>query len=429
MLTNLFESRSTLSSSYPAVLELFGLANTEAGVAVTENNALKLSAVYSCFYVLSSSLAQLPLHVLRKTKDSRGKELIERASDHPVFHLLHDEPNMWQTSYEWRESKMYQTLAWGNGFTEIIRRRNGEIMELDHLDTWNISPPERGTASNKWLYPLWDEDGKKNRAIRPENMLHIKALTGNKKWGVSPIRQHADTIGLGLAAQKYGSQFFGSGGRPSGILINKSGGQRGDGQNNLKEAWKAGGIGKGGGRTAVLHGDVQYQAITISPEEAQFLETRKMTRSEIAGIFNVPAHMINDLDKATFSNITQQSIQFVRHTMVPWVVKYEQELNRKLFTTAERLAGYYVKFNLAGLLRGTPKERAEFYHYGITDGWMDRNEARAFEEMNQRDGLDQLLISVNAKHPDQLIEDGKPDDKTEDTPNNNPEDKGASDET
>ncbi len=424
MLTQLFQSRSFVSSRDPAAVELFGGSTTEAGVSVTESSALKLSAVYSCFHVLSSSLAQLPLHVLRKTKAENGKDVIVRASDHPIFHLLHDEPNQWQTSYEWRESKMHQTLAWGNGFSEINRNRRGEVLEIDQLDSCYVAPPEKGKRSNQWLYPFWEEDSTKPRAIRPENMLHIKAFTGNKKWGVSPIRQHADTIGLGLASQNYGSQFFGSGGRPSGILINKSGTTRGDGQDNLRSAWKAGGIGKGGGRTAVLHGDIDYKAITISPEEAQFLETRKMTRSEIAGIFNVPAHMINDLDKATFSNITQQSIQFVRHTMVPWVVKYEQELNRKLFTTAERKAGYYVKFNLSGSLRGTPKERAEFYHYGITDGWMDRNEARAFEEMNQRDGLDQLLISVQAKHPDELNQGANPNDN----PNDNPENKGASDE-
>ena len=399
MLSQLFETRTLIASSDPALTDIFGLPATQSGISVNESNALSLSAVYSCFYVLSSSLAQLPLHVLRKTKDSTGREIIERASDHPAFHLLHDEPNAWQTSYEWRESKMHHTLAFGNSFTEIVRRRNGELLELDQLTPQNVSPPEKGKSSGNWLYPVWNEDNNKNRAVRPENMLHIKALTGCKKWGVSPIRQHAETIGLGLAAQQYGSQFFGSGGRPSGILINKGGSQRNDGQGNLKAAWKEGGIGKGGGRTALLHGDIDYKAITISPEEAQFLETRKMTRSEVAGIFNVPAHMINDLDKATFSNITEQSIQFVRHTMVPWVVKYEQELNRKLFTVAERKAGYYVKFNLAGLLRGTPKDRAEFYHYGITDGWMDRNEARAFEEMNQRDGLNQLCLLYTSPSP------------------------------
>ena len=150
-------------------------------------------------------------------------------------------------------------------------------------------------------------------------------------------------------------------------------------------------------KTLLLPADLDYKALTIAPEDAQFLETRKLTRSEIAGMFNVPAHMINDLEKATFSNISEQAIQFVRHSIMPWIVNWEQEINRKVFTRAERLAGYYVKFNLAGLLRGTPTERAEFYSRAILDGWMTRNEVRVFEDMNPIVGLDSMLINVNAR--------------------------------
>lgn len=407
MLTALFEPRELVLSSDPNAGDLLGMIPmTEAGISVNEQSALRLAAVYSCIYVLSSSMAQLPLHVLRRTKDESGKERVERATDHPAFYLLHDEPNQWQTSYEWRETSMNHTLSFGNGFTEIKRRgRTGELYELVLHDPWSVGEPERGKVSRNWLYPVWDEDDQRTLAVRPSDMIHIKAFTSRKKWGISPVRQHAETIGLGLAAQKYGNQFFGSGGRPSGILINKAPTQKSDGRDNLKKAWQAAGIGKGGGRTALLHGDIDYKPITIPPEEAQFLETRKFTRSEIAGIYNVPAHMINDLEKATFSNISEQAIQFVRHSMMPHVVKHEQELNRKLFTADERKAGYYVKFNLAGLLRGTPKERAEFYHYGITDGWMSRNEARAFEDMNPEAGLDEMLVSVNAQKPEDI---GKP---------------------
>lgn len=149
----------------------------------------------------------------------------------------------------------------------------------------------------------------------------------------------------------------------------------------------------------LLPADLDYKALTVSPVDAQLIDMMKLNRSMIAGIFNVPAHMINDLEKATFSNISEQAIQFVRYTMMPWVTNWEQELNRRLFTRAERAAGYYVRFNTAGLLRGTAKERAEFYHYAITDGWMSRNEARAFEDMNPKDGLDEMLVSVNASKP------------------------------
>lgn len=148
--------------------------------------------------------------------------------------------------------------------------------------------------------------------------------------------------------------------------------------------------------------DLDYRALTIPPEAAQFLETRKMNRTEIAAIYNVPADMINDLERATNSNITEQSIRFVRYSMMPWAVNWEQELNCKLFTASERRAGYYVKLNLAGLLRGTPKERAEFYHYAITDGWMDRNEVRVLEDISPRDGLSKMLVSVNAKPAEEV---------------------------
>lgn len=401
MLTTLFESRElVISSDSDAASALGLLPETESGLAVNELSAMRLAAVYSCIYVLSSSLAQLPLHVLRKTKDSQGRDMVNSATDHAAYYLLHDEPNPWQTSYEWRETKMNHEMAWGNGFTEIKRRpRTGELFELKLHDPWVVNEPQRGQQSGRWLYPVWDDDELRARAVRPEDMIHIKAFTSKRKWGVSPIRQHAETVGLGLAAQAYGAQFFGSGGRPSGILINKTPSPSKDARQNLRTAWQNAGIGKGGGRTALLHGDLDYKPITISPEEAQFLETRKFTRSEIAGIFNIPAHMINDLEKATFSNISEQAIQFVRHSIMPHVVKHEQELNRKIFTKEERQAGYYIKFNLAGLLRGTPKERAEFYHYGITDGWMSRQEARAFEDMNPIDGLDEMLVSVNAQKP------------------------------
>lgn len=152
-------------------------------------------------------------------------------------------------------------------------------------------------------------------------------------------------------------------------------------------------------KTMLLPAQLDYKALTVSPVDAQLIDMLKLNRSMIASIFNVPAYMINDLEKATFSNISEQSIQFVRHTVMPWVVNWEQELNRRLFTRQESTAGFYARFNLAGLLRGTPKERAEFYHFVITDGWMSRNEARAFEDMNPVDGLDEMLVSVNAVQP------------------------------
>lgn len=366
------------------------------GHVVTAATAMRLSAVYSCIYVLASSWGQLPLAVLRRTGDTR-----ELATDHPAYYLLHDSPNVWETSYKWRETRQSHVCGWGNAYTPIRRTRKGEIYELGRCTPADTTLVKVG---GRWTYASLDEDGSPI-SIAPEDMIHIRALGTNGREGISPIRQHAELLGLGLAAQQYGKDFFDGGGRPTGLITLRGTPLQKDGWERLTALWNkaATKLRESKNKTLLLPADLDYKALTIAPEDAQFIETRKMNRSEIASIFNVPAHMINDLEKATFSNISEQGIQFVRHTMMPWVVNWEQELNRKIFTAAERRAGYYVKANLAGLLRGTPKERAEFYHYAITDGWMDRNEVRAFEDMNPREGLSEMLVSVNARPSDAAI--------------------------
>ena len=398
ILDSLFSSPSQRSSIENPSTPLTGqnLAEYFGGdMSITVNNlsAMRLAAVYACIYVLSSSIAQLPLGVMRKQGDT-----IEAAKDHPAYWLLHDEPNVWQTSYKWRETKQAHVLGWGNGYTQIIRSNRGELRELVSRYPWETDLVKNG---NRWIYTNYDEDGA--RAIQLEDMIHVRALGTSFRKGKSLIRQHAESIGLGLAAQRYGKEFFEGGGRPTGIVGVKTQLQK-DSWERLKDAWKesVARLRSSENKTLMLPADLDYKSITVPPEDAQFLETRKFNRSEIAGIFNVPAHMINDLEKATFSNISEQAIQFVRHTIMPWVKNWEEGINRRVFTRSERAAGYYVKFNLAGLLRGTPTERAEFYYRGITDGWMDRNEVRALEDMNPRDGLSEMLMSVNAQPLSQL---------------------------
>ena len=396
ILDSLFGARSVENPDTPLtgqnLQEYLDPANA---VKVNNTNAMTLGAVYSCIYVLSSSLAQLPMHVMRKQGDK-----IEPATDHPAYWLLHDEPNVWQTSYKWRETKQMHVLGWGNGYTQVVRSNRGELRELVMRRPWETELVKR--SSRRWFYSALNDEGRA-LAIPPEDMIHVRALGSNGKTGISLIRQHAETIGLGLAAQRYGKDFFDGGGRPTGLVSVKDSLNK-DSWERLKSVWSqaTAKLRQSENKTLMLPADLDYKSITIAPEDAQFLETRKLNRSEVAGIFNVPAHMINDLEQATFSNISEQAIQFVRHTMMPWIVNWEQEINRRVFTRAERAAGYYVKFNLAGLLRGTAKERAEFYHAAITDGWMDRNEVRAFEDLNPRDGLSEMLISVNAQPMSQL---------------------------
>ncbi|ELP3920191.1 phage portal protein [Escherichia coli] len=374
--------------------------------SVSPANAWKLSAVYSCIYVLASSIAQLPLVVLRKS----ANDTVSIATDHPAYWLLHNEPNYWQTSYKWRETKQGHVCGYGNGYTRIVRTPRGELTDLECCKPWQTQLTKNGA---RYYYGVYDDDG--TRAVNPDDMIHIRALGSDDKIGISPIMQHAQTLGMGMDASKYAESFFSGNARPAAIVSVKSA-VNSSSWAILKEAWvKAlSSLKRQENKSMLIPADLEYHPITVSPVDAQLLELLKLNRSQIAGIFNVPAHMINDLEKATFSNITQQSIQFVRHTIMPWIVNWEQEINRKIFTRKEREAGYYVKFNITALLRGTPQERAQFYHFAITDGWMSRNEARVLEDMNPRPGLDEMLVSVNAANTlntDKLNSEDKTDDE------------------
>ncbi len=387
----LFERRSSIENPDVPLTgrNLQDWLHADGAASVNEQTAMRLTAVYACINVLSTALAQLPVLVLRK----QG-EKIQPATDHPAYYLLHDEPNFWQTSYKWRETKQAHVCGWGNGYSAIKRNRSGEVTSLERCLPWQTCLVKVG---QRWTYSTQDDDGFP-MAVAPEDMIHVRALGSDGRMGISPIRQHAETIGLGLSVQRYGKEFFDGGGRPTGLLTVK-GDLKDSSWERLKTFWNkaVARLKQSDNKTLLLPADLDYKSISIAPEDAQFLETRKLNRSEIASLYNVPAHMINDLERATFSNISEQGVGFVRYTMMPWAVNWEQEINRKVFTPAERRAGYYVKLNLAALLRGTPKERAEFYHYAITDGWMDRNEVRVLEDLNPREGLSELLISVNAK--------------------------------
>lgn len=391
LLDAIFRSNSLENPAVPLTVEAAendGIFQSD--VLVNPKIAMKLAAVYSCIYVISSNVAQMPLHIMRRS----GKS-VEAARDHPVFYLVHDEPNDWQTSYKWRELKQRHVLGWGNGYTHVVRNRRGEVSGLDACMPWETTLVNTG---GRYTYGVYKEEG--SFAISPDDMIHIRALGNDQKMGLSPIMQHAETIGMGMSGQKYTSSFFNGNARPAGIISVKN--ELNDNSwERLKKQWQKAttALRQQENKTMLLPAQLDYKALTVSPVDAQIIDMMKLNRSMIAGIFNVPAHMINDLDKATFSNISEQAIQFVRYTMMPWVTNWEQELNRRLFTRAERQAGYYARFNLAGLLRGTPKERAQFYHFAITDGWMSRNEARAFEDMNPVDGLDEMLVSVNASNP------------------------------
>ena len=209
LLDALFRNESLENPATPItgdVVDTDGLF--KADVYVSPETAMKLAAVYACIYVLSSNLAQMPLHVMRK---HNGK--VEPARDHPAFYLVHDEPNTWQTSYKWRELKQRHILGWGNGYTWVKRNRRGEVISLDCCMPWETTLFNTG---GRYTYGLYNEEGA--FAINPDDMIHIRALGNNQKMGLSPVMQHAETIGMGMSGQKYTESFFSGNARPAGFV-------------------------------------------------------------------------------------------------------------------------------------------------------------------------------------------------------------------
>lgn len=352
-----------------------------AGKSVTEESALGLTTVYAAISLLSETVAQLPLVLYRKTQKGR-----EAVLDHPAARAIR-RPTQGMTSFRWRELTQGHALAWGNGYNLVTRNAMGEPIGLEP----QAPGRSRAEVRNGELVYVF-RIGTKEYERPAADVLHIPAFGYDGVMGKSPIRVHREAIGLGLAAQEFGAQFFGNGASLGGVLEHpKSLGK--DARTNLKEAWEAL-KGKGYQGMAVLEEGMKYTRIGIPPEDAQFIETRKFTRSEIAAIYKIPPHMLADLEKSSFNNIQEQSIQFLRFTMMPWLIKWEEELNAKLLNEREQ-GEYFFKFTVNGLLRGTQEARYSAYNVGLTGGWLSRNEVRAWEDLDQVDGLDEFMAPLN----------------------------------
>lgn len=401
ILSGLFRSRDkptdrTAGSSYS-----FFLGGTASGKYVTEWSAMQMTAVYCCVRILSEAVASLPLQFYRYT-DNGGKE---KAVDYPLYFLLHDEPNPEMTSFIFRETLMTHLLLWGNAYSQLIRNGKGEVVALYPLmpDRMKVDRDEHGRLYYEYtVYDSDDVDGRKGtnkvgRTVRlqPHDVLHIPGLRFDGLVGYSPIAMAKNAIGLAIATEEYGSKFFANGAAPSGVLEHP--GTIKD-PSKVRESWQAtfGGSGNAN-KIAVLEEGMKYTPISISPEQAQFLETRKFQIDEIARIFRVPPHMIGDLEKSSFNNIEQQSLEFVKYTLDPWVSRWEQAMVRALLTPDEKKK-YFFKFNVDGLLRGDYQSRMNGYATARQNGWMSANDIRELENLDRipaEQGGDLYLINGN----------------------------------
>ena len=374
----------------------FMFGRTISGQSVNERSAMQMSAVYACVRILAESVASLPLHFYQYN-DTGGKE---KAVNHPLYWLLHDEPNPEMSSFSFRETLMTHLLLWGNAYAQIVRNGRGEVIALYPLmpDRMVVDRDARGRIY--YEYTRSDSDantlGKKSSVIlSPEDVFHIPGLGFDGLVGYSPIAMAKQAIGMGLACDEYGAAFYQNGAQPGGVLEHPNVVKD---PKRVRESWNAIYQGsRNAHRIAVLEEGMTYKPISISPEQAQFLETRKFQIDEIARIFRVPPHMIGDLEKSSFSNIEQQSLEFVKYTLAPWISRWEQAIQRSLLLMSERTR-YFARFNVEGLLRGDYQSRMNGYAVARQNGWMSANDIRELESLDlipAEQGGDLYLINGN----------------------------------
>lgn len=394
-LKSIFHTRDKPQDAYRFSQAPFLFGRSTAGKRVNEFTAMQTTAVYACVRILAESIAGLPLHVYAYRGAGR-----ERMPGHPLFTILHDAPNPEMTSFVFRETLMVHLLLWGNAYAQILRDRAGRVAGLYPLLPNRMSVNRDEGGQLYYTYQRVTEENPNFRrggevVLPAEDVLHIPGLGFDGLIGYSPIAMARNAVGMTLACEEYGASFFANGARPGGVLQHP--GVLKD-PAKLRESWQAvyGGAANTG-KVAVLEEGMTYQQIGIPPEEAQFLETRKFQVDEIARLYRIPPHMVGDLDKSSFSNIEQQSLEFVKYTLNPWVVRWEQALQKSLLLPEERKR-YFIRFNVDGLLRGDYQSRMQGYAVGRQNGWLSANDIREMEDMNPipaEEGGDTYLINGN----------------------------------
>lgn len=394
-LIGLKRARDKPTNSYEGSDFSYLFGRTTSGKNVNEMTALQTTAVYACVRILAEAIASLPIHVYRHTDEGKEQDV-----NHQLYYLLHDEPNPDMTSFVFRETLMSHLLIWGNAYAQIIRDGRGQVLALYPLlpDRVTVKRDDRGELY--YVYQRSEEDNpnfkdKGNIILKKSEVLHVPGLGFDGLIGYSPIAMAKNAVGMTLATEEYGASFFANGANPGGVLEHP--GILKD-PSKVRESWNQVYQGTNNShKVAVLEEGMSYKTIGIPPNEAQFLETRKFQINEIARLYRIPPHMVGDLEKSSFSNIEQQSLEFVKYTLDPWVVRFEQAFQKALLLPDEKKT-YFIKFNLDGLLRGDYQSRMNGYAIGRQNGWLSTNDIRRLEDMNplsKEEGGDLYLVNGN----------------------------------
>lgn len=371
------------SSGDPALVRLFGGGNeSSAGINVTPEEAIKLSAVHCCVKILSEAVAQLPIYLYRQIDENSKAQ----ARDNPLYNLLLKRPNPLMSASVFKRTMMWNLLCDGNAYAQKQRLPDGSIIGLYPWDSKNVRCEIKGWSLNYWFR---GENGQEV-LVPPDEVFHLRDASRNGLIGDSVVSRAINSIGIGIAAEQYGAKFFRNDARPT-VVLSAPGKLNELQQKNLAKSWNEqfGRYGKNG--TAVLEDGIKPETIGIEPEQAQFLETRKFQVADIARFFRIPLHMLDDLDKSSFSNIEMQSLEFIIYTLVPWLTLWEEEIERSILNDP----AYSVSFDVDQFLRGDIKSRYDAYAIGRQWGWLSVNDIRREEKMNPIDNGDVYLTPLN----------------------------------
>ncbi len=356
--------------------------SSNAGVNVGPENAIRNSAVFNAGWILSNTIASLPLLLYKRIPGGK-----ERANDHSLFRLLHTQPNELMSAFNLREMMMWHLLFWGNTYLNILYNMFGDIVALWPLLPWRMDPQ---WINGKLVYKYRLPDNTET-IIPNKDVLHIPGMSFNGLVGKSVLSCARETVGLGLALEEFGARFFGQGAQFGGFVQHpKTLGK--DAKKYLQESLKQKYQGiNNAHRVMILEEGMEYKQNIIPPNDAQFLESRRFEVEEVARFFNIPPHLLKDLERSTFNNIEHQGLEFVTYTIAPWLKRIEQAEDIKLLNETEK-GTLFIEHLVEGLLRGDIKTRYEAYNIAKLAGWMVADEIRALENMNPLpDGQGQVV--------------------------------------
>lgn len=368
--------RKDYSLNDPGLSAIFGHGTTASGVSVGPDSALRVPAVNAAVRVISESVAALPLHLFKRSGDTK-----ERDTENPVYALLHDRPNPWTSSFDLRQQIQVDALLHGHGFA-FVNKVGGEAKELLRLAPGSTSvkiDPSSGEPS----YEV-NETGGGKRTLSYDSVIHIKALNG-----IAPIVHAREAIALALGLEGHAARIMGNGGRPSGILKFKGAKLLQQQLDRIRTQWRESHTGGAAGGTAVFDSDTEFQPLTFSSVDMQFLELRKFQIEEISRAFRVPPHLLSELGRATWGNASEMGQNFLDYSLMPWVLQWQGALTRALLTP-EQQKNSYIEMDTAALTRANLAVRTESYSKAVGGPWLTANEARSLENRAPIDGGNKL---------------------------------------